>query len=60
VDTITTFTGTTGGYMIKGLPAGSYKLYFRPSNNTFRDSSRLNIPVVVNSVTTVDTMFLQQ
>jgi Domain of unknown function (DUF4382) len=60
VDTITTFTGANGGYMIKGLPAGSYKLYFMPSDSTFRDSSRLNIPVVVNTVTTVDTMFLQQ
>jgi Domain of unknown function (DUF4382) len=59
-DTITTFTGTNGGYMIKGLPAGNYKLFFQPSDSTFRDTLRVNIPVVVNAVTTVDTMFLHQ
>jgi hypothetical protein len=32
VDTIaTTFTGSTGGYIIKGLPAGSYDVFYRPS-----------------------------
>ena len=59
-DTVSTFTGTNGGYMIKGLAAGNYKLYYMPSDSSFRDSFRLNIPVVVNTVTTVDTMFLHQ
>lgn len=60
-DTVaSTVTGLSGGYMIKGLAAGSYNLYFLPSDSTYNDSTRNNIPVVVNTVTTVDTMFLHQ
>ena len=37
-DTIaTTSTGLNGGYIIKGLPAGNYNVYYRPSGNNYRD-----------------------
>ena len=60
-DTITsTFTGSNGGYLIKGLAAGSYDLHFNPSNNTFNDSTRTGIIVNTGQVTVVDTMWLHQ
>jgi len=61
VDTVaTTFTGIAGGYIIKGLPAGSYDVFYRPSNNTYKDSLRTGIPVMFNTTTTIDTTFLRQ
>jgi hypothetical protein len=61
VDTIAcTFTDTDGGYMIRGLAAGSYKVYYKPSDVTYRDSVRTGISVMFNSVTRIDTTFLQQ
>ena len=61
VDTIaTTFTGSTGGYIIKGLPAGSYDVFYRPSSNTYKDSLRTGISVMFNTTTKIDTTFLRQ
>ncbi|HET9434827.1 MAG TPA: DUF4382 domain-containing protein, partial [Chitinophagaceae bacterium] len=61
VDTIaTTFTGNTGGYMLRGLPVGTYGVFYKPSDVTYKDSLRTNIPVTLNTVTTVDTTFLHQ
>jgi len=60
-DTITsTFTGTNGGYLIKGLAAGSYDLHYNPSNNTYMDSIRTGIIVNTGQVTVVDTTWLHQ
>ena len=60
-DTVaSTYTGLTGGYLIKGLPAGTYSVYFLPTDNTYQDSVRNNISVMFNTVTKLDTMFLQQ
>jgi hypothetical protein len=61
VDTIaTTFTGTTGGYIIKGLPAGTYDVFYRPINILYKDSLRKNISVQFNTTTRIDTTFLHQ
>jgi hypothetical protein len=61
VDTIaTTFTGTTGGYIIKGLPAGSYNVFYRPSSIIYKDSLRTGISVMFNTTTKIDTTFLRQ
>ena len=61
VDTIaTTFTGSTGGYIIKGLPAGSYDVFYRPSSITYKDSLRTGISVMFNTTTKIDTTFLHQ
>lgn len=60
VDTIaTTFTGANGGYIIKGLPAGSYDVFYRPSSIDYRDSLRKGISVMFNVTTRVDTTFLR-
>lgn len=61
VDTIaTTYTGITGGYVIKGLPAGTYDVFYRPTNNTYKDSLRTGISVIFNTTTKIDTTFLHQ
>lgn len=60
-DTVaTTYTGSNGGYMIKGLPPGNYSLYYLPSDTTYVDSLITNINVQLNAVTVVDTTYLHQ
>jgi hypothetical protein len=59
-DTFSTFTGATGGYLIKGLPAGSYTLRFVPGDTTYLVDSRTGISVTTGTVTTVDTVRLHQ
>ena len=60
VDTVaTTFTGINGGYIIKGLPAGNYNVFYRPSDINFRDSLRTGISVMFNTTTRIDTTFLR-
>jgi hypothetical protein len=59
-DTVaSTYTATNGGYLIKGLPAGTYKVYYNPSDINYYDSLRNNIAVQFNQVTKVDTTFLR-
>jgi hypothetical protein len=61
-DTIaTTYTDPiTGGYLIRGLPAGTYSIDFQPTDATWMDSVRAGIPVTNGNVTVVDTMRLHQ
>ena len=60
VDTVaTTFTGINGGYLIKGLPAGNYDVFYRPSDINYRDSLRTGISVMFNTTTRIDTTFLR-
>jgi hypothetical protein len=60
VDTIaTTFTGINGGYLIKGLPAGNYNVFYNPSDNNYRDSLRTGISVMFNTTSRIDTTFLR-
>jgi hypothetical protein len=57
-DTFSTFTGSTGNYLIKGLPAASYALRFVPGDTTYVIDSRTGISVSTGNVTTVDTVHL--
>ncbi|HEV8285802.1 MAG TPA: DUF4382 domain-containing protein [Chitinophagaceae bacterium] len=58
-DTIaSTFTASNGGYLIKGLAAGSYTLNFAPNDTTFTKQTKTGIAVTTGNVTTVDTVFL--
>lgn len=58
-DTIaSTFAGTNGGYLMKGLPAGNYSVYYHPTDNTYKDSVRNNVSVVFSTVTKIDTTVL--
>jgi len=60
-DTVaTTYTGTNGGYLIKGLTAGSYDVHVIPSDATYSKTSRLGIIVNTGAVTLVDTVKLAQ
>jgi len=61
VDTITsTYSDSNGGYLIKGLPAGTYSVYYLPGDNSYQDSLRNNISVQFNVVTKIDTTYLHQ
>ena len=61
VDTVaSTFTDTDGGYLISGLAAGTYDVFYKPSDITYKDSLRTNISVQFNTVTKIDTTFLHQ
>jgi len=58
-DTTGTFTGAGGGYLIRGLSAGTYTLLFFPtSDTTFVDEVKNNIVVTTGAVTVVDTVHL--
>ena len=60
-DTVaSTFTDNGGGYMLRGLPAGTYGVFYKPSDVLYKDSLRTNISVQFNTVTTIDTTFLHQ
>ena len=60
-DTVaSTFTGSNGGYIIKGLAAGSYDVHYHPSDTTYMDSVRTGININLGQVTIVDTTFLHQ
>jgi hypothetical protein len=59
-DTFSTFTNTTGNYMIKGIPAGSYNVRFVPNDTTYVTENRTGITVTTGTVTTVDTVRLHQ
>jgi hypothetical protein len=58
-DTIaSTFTGSNGGYLIKGLAAGTYTLNFVPNDTTFTVQTKTGVTVTTGNVTTVDTVHL--
>jgi hypothetical protein len=60
-DTIaSTFSDTDGGYLIRGLAAGTYGVFYKPSDVTYKDSLRTNISVLSNTVTKIDSTFLHQ
>ena len=61
VDTIAcTYTDASGGYLFRGLPAGTYNIYYNPSNFTYQDSLRTGVGVQFNTITKIDTTFLHQ
>jgi hypothetical protein len=61
VDTIAcTYTDATGGYLFKGLAAGTYSIYYHPSNIAYKDSVRTGIGVQFNTITKIDTTYLHQ
>ena len=61
VDTVaSTYTDSDGGYLLRGLAAGTYGVFYKPSDVTYKDSLRTNINVLVNTITKIDTTFLHQ
>jgi hypothetical protein len=57
-DTMTTFTDATGGYLIKGVPAATYKLLYWPKDATYKTQEKTGVNVTVGNVTVVDTVRL--
>ncbi|HET9825756.1 MAG TPA: DUF4382 domain-containing protein [Chitinophagaceae bacterium] len=58
-DTIaSTFTGSNGGYLIRGLAAGSYNLSFVPGDTSFTTQSLNGVAVTTGNVTLADTVHL--
>jgi hypothetical protein len=58
-DTVaTTFTGSNGGYLIKGVAPGSYNSSFLPGDTTFTTQTKTGITVTTGNVTVVDTVHL--
>lgn len=56
-DTFGTYT-LNGGYMIRGLAAGSYNVVFVPTDTTFKTQTKSGVSVSTGVVTTVDTVTL--
>jgi hypothetical protein len=57
-DTISTYT-LNGGYILKGVDAGTYALYFNP-DSPYISQTKTGVIVNTNQVTTVDTVRLQK
>lgn len=58
-DTVaSTFTGTSGSFLMKGLAAGTYDLHYLPTDTTYRKENRNGIVVVKGTVTKTDTVTL--
>jgi len=57
-DTTSTYTSSTGNFLIKGLPAGTYSVRFVPNDTTYVIDSRTGIAVTTGNVTTMDTVHL--
>ncbi|MFM2146288.1 MAG: hypothetical protein RL732_1124, partial [Bacteroidota bacterium] len=56
----TTFTSTTGNYLIKGVKAGTYDIHFVPTDTSYDKSVKNGIIVTDGKVTRVDTAKLSQ
>lgn len=59
-DTLTTFTDSTGGYFLKGVPAGTYSLTYFPADSAYKTQVKTGIAVTTGNVTVVDTVHLQK
>jgi hypothetical protein len=58
-DTVaSTFTGSNGGYLLKGIAAGTYTLSFVSNDTTFKTETKAGVVVTTGNVTTVDTVHL--
>jgi hypothetical protein len=59
-DTLSTFTDSTGGYLIKAVPAGTYALQYIPADTAYKAQVKTGIAVTTGNVTVVDTVRLQK
>lgn len=58
-DTIASTYTSNGGYMLKGLDAGTYNLHFLP-DSIYANQVKTGVVVTNNTLTTVDTLRLQK
>ena len=59
-DTLTTFTNAAGAYLIKGVPAATYNMLYKPTDVTYQQQTKSGISVTTGNVTVVDTVRLQK
>jgi len=59
-DTMTTFTDANGAYLIKGVPAATYNMLYKPTDLTYQSQTKTGIAVTTGNVTVVDTVRLQK
>jgi hypothetical protein len=59
-DTLTTFTDANGAYLIKGVPAGTYTMFYYPTDAAYSSQSKTGVAVTTGNVTTVDAVYLKQ
>lgn len=59
-DTVAGTYTVNGAYMLKGLNAGTYTVAFSPSDVTYQKQTKPDVNVMVNNITTVDTVQLVQ
>lgn len=55
-----TFTGSNGGYTIKGLNAGSYDIHYLPGDTSWLKDLKAGIIVNTGQVTIIDTVYLNK
>ncbi len=59
-DTFSSFTAIDGGFMIQGVPPGTYDLFVQPNDSSgYMDTTITNIDVLLGLVTEMDTIHLQ-
>ena len=59
-DTLTTFTDANGAYLIKGVPAATYNMLYKPTDATYQSQIKTGITVTTGNVTVVETVSLQK
>ena len=58
-DTVASTYSLNGGYVLKGLNAGSYDLHFMPTDTAYKTQILTGISVTADNVTVTDTLHLQ-
>ncbi|MBO9201151.1 MULTISPECIES: DUF4382 domain-containing protein [Niastella] len=59
-DTMTTFTDASGAFLIKGLPAATYSLEYKPTDVTYKSQTKTGVGVTTGNVTVVETVSLSK
>ncbi len=60
LDTFSTFTSSSGNYLIQGVPPGTYDVLVQPNDSSgYMDTTLNNIDVLLGETTVMDTVFLQ-
>jgi hypothetical protein len=55
----TTFSDTTGHFLIRGLPEGSYKVLFEPNSN-YQPTEKAGVTVQIGNITDIGTVTIPQ
>jgi hypothetical protein len=59
-DTVATTFTLNGGYLIKGLTAGSYSVIYLPTDTAYKQQVKTGIVITTGNVTVADTVTLQK